>query len=157
MAPKNWSAFEDGTDWCDVSASVITSDIVGSGASNTTAMLVRCITGAANAASSYRGGGLTDWYLPSEDELNAMCNFSRNPTAPAAPTVPCNGGNSMGGPSQNADFENGEFGFARRHYWSSTQVSTNAAQALAQAYGNGNWTDYTKTGNTHGVRPIRSY
>lgn len=47
---------------------------VGSGAANTAAILAGCATRpiAASLASSYAGGGFTDWYLPSSGELALM-------------------------------------------------------------------------------------
>ncbi|HLN72869.1 MAG TPA: hypothetical protein VK205_06220, partial [Prolixibacteraceae bacterium] len=76
----------------DQSASVIwgcsgvnigTSANLGTGAANTAAILNGCATRpiAASVASSYNGGGFTDWYLPSSQELyqmmqkNAMLNM----------------------------------------------------------------------------------
>ena len=49
-----------------------TSSLMGSGAKNTQGMLSTCSTGAANLAAVYTGGGKTDWYLPSQAELNQM-------------------------------------------------------------------------------------
>jgi hypothetical protein len=43
--------------------------VIGAGAANTNAMLAGCPSGAANTASGYRGGGLTDWFLPSLGDL----------------------------------------------------------------------------------------
>lgn len=47
---------------------------VGDGKANTAKIVATCVSGptAAGLASSYRGGGRTDWYLPSKDELDAL-------------------------------------------------------------------------------------
>ena len=47
---------------------------VGTGKRNTQAILKGCAdkNSAAKLASSYRGGGKSDWFLPSKDELNLM-------------------------------------------------------------------------------------
>ena len=47
---------------------------IGTGAANTTAILVHCGTAgiAAKLCHDYHGGGYTDWYLPSLDELNKI-------------------------------------------------------------------------------------
>jgi len=50
---------------------------------------VVCTASAPNVARGYTNTGFNDWLLPSKDELNAMCNYSRNPATPAAPGVPC--------------------------------------------------------------------
>ena len=43
---------------------------VGTGAPNTAAMIaIGCTSGAGFAANAYRGGGFSDWYLPSEIEV----------------------------------------------------------------------------------------
>ena len=52
-----------------------TATAIGTGYSNTLEMVRQVgagTTGAGSAARSYRGGGKTDWHLPSKDELNEL-------------------------------------------------------------------------------------
>ena len=128
------------------------------GSANTAAIKARMTAGsvassdyAAGMASAYTGGGLTDWFLPSKDELNAMCNYSRNPTAPAAPSVSCYG---SAGSTQDVTFAAGTYGFASVYYWSSSQFNSNGA--LAQYLLNGSQASVSKNGPLW-VRPVRSF
>lgn len=166
MAPSNWSSYETtGVSWCTpADLTSVTGVGIGVGASNTLALLAACTssTDAAEVASAYNGGGFTDWYLPSEDELNAMCLYSRNPAAPAAPTTPCNNGSRFSGTQQNTDFKNGEFGFNSSTYWTSTYYNHSSprlwwsgAGPLGINFNIGNPDPYPTY--TLAVRPIRSY
>jgi len=49
---------------------------VGTGKSNTQAIIKSCSEDsiAAKICTEYRGGGKNDWFLPSKEELNLMCN-----------------------------------------------------------------------------------
>jgi hypothetical protein len=60
--------------WGKTNYSVATSDEIGSGYKNTLAMISPNNTGqtAATIARGYTGGGLTDWYLPSKNDLSAL-------------------------------------------------------------------------------------
>lgn len=78
VAPSTWSG---GTDprqaWSGnttTSVAGATGTAIGTGAANTAAIVVDNSTAnrAATSAVAYNGGGKTDWYLPSQDELRAL-------------------------------------------------------------------------------------
>ena len=62
------------TEWCDVWDLFVagTKELIGSGKENTDKIVAACGAGAANTVSDYDGGGKTDWFLPSRDELNEV-------------------------------------------------------------------------------------
>ena len=76
-APVRWSgAVKDPRiPWCNIADTFISGAAgtkVGTGKANTAAMVGACTSGAANSSRAYKGGGKSDWYLPSKDELNAI-------------------------------------------------------------------------------------
>jgi hypothetical protein len=135
------------------SASTTASLPVGRGAANTDVIIARMNDGivtepagyAAGSARLYTNNGLTDWFLPSRDELNAMCNYSRNPTTP--PTGTCTG-------TQDGAFEAGAFGFNNGYYWSSSQFD--AIEGWVQAFFTGAQDDFLKY-SFYSVRPVRAF
>jgi len=164
MAPKTWGANETVLiQWCsDTTNSVITGTGVGDGSANTTAMLTdatpffACTTSAPNAVRTYSpvvsGVTINDWFLPSRDELNAMCNYSRNPTTPAAPTVSCG---SLALPTtQDGTFAAGAFGFFAGFYWSSSQGDATIAW-FQSFFDGGQGLDFKA--DTDRVRPVRAF
>jgi hypothetical protein len=107
-----------------------TETAIGTGLSNTNNIITSIgNTGfyAAKFCRDFTGGGYTDWYLPSKDELNKLY-LNRL---------------AIGG-------------FANSYYWSSTERSDNYLNALAQSFGNGNQTFYVKDASYY-VRAIRSF
>lgn len=108
---------------------------IGSGFANTSAMLGVCNPGdAAEMARIYQGGGMTDWSLPSVDELSALYSY----------------------PSRDAIG-----GFAAGAYWSSTNAGPswsppydNEAYVTYFNKGGGNLqiADWSA-----GVRPVRAF
>ncbi len=67
-----------GIQWSTLSSySFGTQTALGTGSANTDKIIAACGAGtnyAAGLARSYTGGGYTDWYLPSEDELTIISN-----------------------------------------------------------------------------------
>ncbi len=161
MAPKNWGAAETTeVNWCNAIALDIADaegTAIGTGANNTQAIVASCTSGASNDAAAYRGGGFTDWFLPSRDELNAMCHYSRNLSAAPDSTVSCFGDS---GTSQNGMFASSPYGFASGDYWSSSQDSSSQFSSENYAWWqnlvNGSRTSDGKSG-LHRVRPIRAF
>ena len=104
--------------------------LIGTGYPNTSAMLTACESDdAAEQVRKYKGGGMTDWSLPSRDELSALFDYT--------------GRNAIGG-------------FAASFYWSSSQV--NKTQAWYQSFKNGSQYGggSGKTGQI-GLRPVRAF
>ena len=165
MAPKNWndptnpSATDPNLTWCDnetTDVSGASGTPVGTGAANTAAMAasVACSSNAAAAVQTYAPTGTTagQWFLPSLDELIAMCNYSRNPSSP--PTGGCS-------PlTQDATFASSTYGFSSNYYWSSSQVdilSSYSRNFVDGAYNVGYKTNRAPGPTALMVRPIRAF
>ena len=84
VAPSGWygTALDPALTRCDIEQLGPTHPgVIGSGKAHTDVMVSVCIGGAALAARSYRGGGKSDWFLPSSDELNELYNFIKSPNS----------------------------------------------------------------------------
>lgn len=94
--------------WCDDSTKLITGTdaSIGSGQFNARELVVYCRTGAGISAMSFKGGGKSDWFLPSRAELTAMFM-----------TI------------------NTVFGFFPDHYWASTEIDAKTAWTLQFSFG----------------------
>jgi hypothetical protein len=110
---------------------------IGTGAYNTTTIIsvqgAPLTSYAAGLARAYPGGGYTDWFLPSKDELNKMYeNIGQ--------------GNVLG---------LGNVGnFANNYYWSSTEIDVN--NAWYQNFGSGYQSSLYKN-YTPNVRAVRAF
>jgi len=156
FAPDGWSGNK--TDptaaWCNITtvnfaetikdatqkASVGTE--IGKGRANTNLMAVGCKTGAAILALAYKGGGKSDWFLPSRAELNELCKYARN-----QPT-----GNPISDCTPDGELRSG---FASKNYWSSSEeaAKTNSGQNFGEGFVLGG---YSKAALFY-VRPVRAF
>jgi hypothetical protein len=141
-APAGWSG--TGIDlniaWCNATSTLIGTPsalgtAIGTGSSNTDAIAAVCSTGAAKSARAYTGGGVSDWFLPSIDELLQM--YASRAT--------------IGGLVQTTQVGTG---IATTTFWSSSEY--NSSQSKNWSFltnGNDNW------GKNYGfgVRPIRMF
>ncbi|MDC0087065.1 DUF1566 domain-containing protein [Polaribacter sp.] len=97
-----------------------TGTAIGTGSANTDAIInVQGATEtsyAAGLARAYTGGGYTDWFLPSKDELNKMFSYK----AVINTTATANDGSN----------------FATNYYWSSTEYDNDNAWFQDFEYGN---------------------
>lgn len=162
MAPKNWndptnpSAIDPVLTWCDnqtTDVSAASGTAVGTGSANTAAMAASgdCSSNAAAAVRAYAPSGTSagQWFLPSKDELNAMCNYSRTWTGTPS-TGACTG-------AQNGSFASSNYGFSNTYFWSSSQVDALSAYSRNFPDGANNIGYKDNIPYTQSVRPIRAF
>ena len=115
-----------------------TGTAIGTGSANTTAIIAAQgateTSYAAGLARAYTGGGYTDWFLPSKDELNKMY-LNR---ATINTTAASNSGSN----------------FATNYYWSSTE--SYISKARVKYFSNGNWLESEKSYARY-VRAVRAF
>jgi hypothetical protein len=139
------SSAQAGRDWAQSGFTGITvpngatGTAIGTGYKNTVAIIAQGNNNPANSAAAYaqayRGGSLTDWYMPSTLELKELAtkysSFSSDATFTGAPAV-------------------------LWEWWTSTEFSSSRAYTVRISDNGGPW-DNTKGSNPNPVRPIRSF
>ena len=122
-----------------------TATAIGTGLANTAKIVAACTTSgiAAHVATVYRGGGKTDWFLPSKDELFALCKFARNQSSEVAARCSSNGVLSSN--------------FSWDYYWSSTQISGAEMLANMEDFGGGWPGSGANKYGLHFARPVRAF
>jgi len=126
-APQDASS---GIQWYNGSnVDVKTDTKIGSGKANTEAIIAAQGSGsyAATLCRDLTTGGFSDWFLPSKDELNLLHTVRAT---------------------------NGQGGFAKADYWSSSQL--NDSFAWGQLFGDGGQFYYNKEGEAF-VRAVRAF
>jgi len=129
---------------------------LGTGYANTLAIVGQTGGGdtagkAGTIARAYRGpNSLSDWYLPSKDELNQMCKWVRGQAWTSDATV-CNGTGTL----NSATYGASEAGFGGLNYNSSTEY--NGGRSVGQNFGNGTQLTYQKNQSSMYVRPVRAF
>jgi hypothetical protein len=131
-----------------------TATAIGWGYRNTLAMVLQDATAnkAGTISRAYRGpNNLSDWYLPSFDELNQMCKWAKGVAWSSDATV-CAGGTINTGA--------GAAGFGNYDYWSSSDSGTGFGDyARYQWFPSGiqGRTAKSMAGQNLYVRPIRAF
>jgi hypothetical protein len=162
-APSGWNTVEDPTlSWATNANSNQTTTVPAPGAiqtaigtgyqnSNTIVAQTGNVAGssAAVAARAYGGNGLTDWYLPSKDELNQMCKWQRGVAWTSDATV-CTGG-SLNSATNGAS----SAGFVEGDYWSSSE--NDASSAWYQIFLGGFQLNDGLKSYAGYVRPVRAF
>jgi hypothetical protein len=156
-APNTWagSAPDGTTQWCNASFAGISGlgTAIGTGTTNSATIASTCTsTGANNSASYIRGltiGGLTGWFLPSQDEMLALYDarafltgiYATNQLDPDAAryltssqAVAFSGANAMGVYMQGSSFPGTAQGINKQFAFSTRAVRMfTAADATASA------------------------
>jgi hypothetical protein len=105
-------------------------------------------TSAAALAQSYRGGGQTDWFLPSRQENNQICYWQTNTS--------CSGGGEVQNSGVGASgFVANISGGADGYYWSSSEESATQARIRVMRQGGDQSADLKN--KLYFVRPIRAF
>jgi len=145
-APSTWySGTDKNNNWCHNTSYAIGSGAqgtaIGAGYANTLAIVAYCTSGAAVDARAYSGGSLSDWFLPSDDELQAMYVARTTLSMPATLYQCC--------PSSGI--------VTTQSYWSSTENNTSSATwARTVAFNTGGDDNYGKIYGFN-IRPIRRF
>jgi hypothetical protein len=163
-APSGWNTVADPTlSWATNANSNQTTTVpapgaiqtaIGTGYQNSNAIVAQtgnvAASSAAVAARAYGGNGLTDWYLPSKDELNQMCKWQRGVAWTSDATV-CTGG-SLNSATNGAS----SAGFVEGIYWSSSEYNVQFAWTQTFAGAGTQAFDAAKSIANY-VRPVRAF
>jgi hypothetical protein len=126
---------------------------IGTGQAATAAIVARHTAGgvaktdyAAGVADDYTTSTASDWFLPSQDELNALCKWAFNDST----NMVCNNDGSGSLTKTNGNFPS-------VGYWSSSEFSGWSIAAYFQAFNVGfeGWNN--KQNNPYHVRPVRAF
>jgi hypothetical protein len=168
-APSSWNTGSDPLRLFadnNLSPTAVQEAAIGIGYKNSLAIIAagysNPATYAAKLSRDYSGGGKSDWYLPSKDELNQMCKWVKNQTGTPDATVCASAGtlNSGVGAAGFSDLDekgnvdpvdDEEVG-----YWSSTN-SSNIYAAWYQIFRTGAQATQGYQANSRFVRPIRAF
>jgi hypothetical protein len=164
VAPSGWSGASDPNLVWAVSAfqsadSSVTNNSntevselgIGRGYQNSIAIVTQNGAGntyAAGAARAYTGGSSNDWYLPTQSELNLLCQWARGIAANV--TIICDGSGSINSPTYGA----GSAGFSGS-YWSSSEHS--ASNGYRQNISSNGTVGLWSKNIQQLVRPIRAF
>jgi hypothetical protein len=122
---------------------------IGTGYQNSNAIVAQtgneAGSSAAVAARAYQGNSLTDWYLPSRDELNQMCKWARGQAWTSDATV-CTGSGTLA-----AEFVGGDSSF----YLSSSE--TTGSGVCIQRFSDGAQAPEAGKNGNYYVRPVRAF
>lgn len=122
-----------------------TGTAIGTGEANTAAIMTICaMADIASRVAAVPAGGYSDWFLPSQDELNQLCKYARTQsTAVVDQAIRCDGTGTL------------RSEFVHDNYWTSTQYDAN--EARYQYFGNGIESSARKLADSLGVLPVRSF
>ncbi|MGA1332744.1 MAG: DUF1566 domain-containing protein [Ilumatobacteraceae bacterium] len=143
------ASIDPSCDWSDIDSTQIGATAqrtaVGTGYANTLAMVGQSATAgfAGTAAWNYSNNSVTDWYLPSQAELNELCKYARS-QATGDSSITCNSTGTL------------RTGFsATLGYWSSTEVDATTARRQ-RIFSDGSQPTGGKP-NDYQVRPVRAF
>ena len=138
MAPRTWSGGSNDPlyPWCNNDPVVNipgTGKKLGWGARNTVAVVEACSDSAAQMAQAYDGGGKSDWFLLSENELDILSTYVRNSSLSSS------------------------YAFDSEFYWSSTQEKNTEGRSAASLKVNSGQDYAMRASNSNSVRPVRAF
>jgi hypothetical protein len=150
VAPATWfgGTSDPNSLWCDSTNDTVaklipggtqgltegaTATEVGLGWSNSERIARYCTTGAAVMTRMYHGGGKSDWYLPTSDELAEMCAYFGEAPTTESRTAPFAGNRSCAGIAGDVEHNPNTVRGQQSgltisdSYWTSTEFATTTA------------------------------